>query len=229
MSTVFIDDTSAVGAIFPYCSSGASPDPLLTAEPAAQGQADSGARSAPRPAAAQGDSVSFSDEARFLAASHNASRAPLGSWLNMPAENLALYNELRIERNKLSPGDPRIMELSRKMRALLTESEPVNPDDRRYAAHGDASLTRAETTAREAGAGPETSKIGRSGPYSDSGDAAFVPPYAAAASSSDAGPGPGQPQASPTPPLPYGYGVTGSTEHHNRLVMDASGRLHRIA
>jgi hypothetical protein len=224
MSTVFIDDTSAVAAIFPYRSSGASPDPLLVAEPAAQGEADSGARSAPRPAAAQGDSVSLSDEARFLAASHNASRAPLGSWLNMPAENLALYNELRIERGRLSPGDPRIMELSRKMRALLTESEPVNPDDRRYAFHGDASLVRAE-----ADAGPETSKIRQSGPYSDSGDAAFAPPYAAAASSSDAAPNPGQPQASPTPPLPYGYGVTGSTDHHSRLVMEASGRLHRIA
>jgi hypothetical protein len=226
---VFIDDASAVAAIFPYCSSGASPDPLLVAEPAAQGQADSGARSAPRPAAAQGDSVSLSDEARFLAASHNASRTPLGSWLNMPAENLALYNELRIERGRLSPGDPRIVELSRKMRALLTESESVHPEDSRYAVRGDASLARAETAVRETDAEPEASKIRQSGPYSDSGDAAFVPPYAAAASSSDAGPGSGQPQASLTAPLPYGYGVTGSTEHHNRFVMDASGRLHRIA
>ena len=121
MNRLRLNTSSAIDSVIPchapYQASDSSGDPL----PTAPGEIQNGPiRDLSRPAGSsvQGDRISISLQARSLydvsAASH-----PGTASTGLAEENIALYNQIRHERDTLPPGDPRFLDLTKKLQTVL--------------------------------------------------------------------------------------------------------------
>ncbi len=128
MDSARLNTSSALGGIFPYYVSGTSPETLY--DPVQDTLGDTGANRTSAAHPQIGDSVSISSHARHLSASSSSAPSPAVPLTGMPSENLALYNQIRRERENLEPGDPRIIELSNKLRAILAAGDKaLSPEE----------------------------------------------------------------------------------------------------
>lgn len=135
METNRCNTSSAAGGVFPYYSSFAAPAPGFAAQSDARITDSADTMHALPVDPARGDRISISPQARWMQAS--SSSLP-GSMIQMPPENFALYNQLRRERDTLPPGDPRIMQLTGELRAVLMAGDtPLPPEDRLHTATRD--------------------------------------------------------------------------------------------
>jgi len=139
METARLNTSSSLGGLFPYHASGTSPEPLYA--PVQDGlQDDPSVNRRLAPSGQTGDSVSISSRARqlYASSSENAVMA-VPSMVGMPSENISLYNQIRRERDQLDPGDPRVVELTDKLRALLVAEKSMTPEEMGFIRHPDAS------------------------------------------------------------------------------------------
>ena len=118
MDSARFHTSSALGGIFPYHVSGTSPDPVHGPDHDTL-ESSTAERNLP-PLAQTGDSVSISERARRL---HTLSSSSQAALVGIATENMPLYNKIRQERENLEPGDPRFLELSDKLRAILTAGD----------------------------------------------------------------------------------------------------------
>ena len=244
MDGVRHNTSSALGGMFPYYApyhtSDMSADNLLS-----QGEIvrDSGAeRLAPAATSGQSDSVSISSQARRLYdASSSVSGPPPAALLGMPSENIALYNQIRRERDALPPGDPRIIELTGKLRAVLMAGEDaLSQEDMHYVRRSEAVKQEAPEARANAPEALRTVEHGASASESknrhmqqhthDSADApgAAAAPYVAPNATDTTVAAPLFAQASASSSRLHGYAASGTSESRS-LGMSTSGRLYRVA
>ena len=118
MDSARLHTSSALGGIFPYHVSGTSPDSVHGPDHDTL-ESSMSERNLP-PLTQTGDSVSISERARRL---HTLSASSRNALIGIATENMPLYNQIRQERESLEPGDPRFLELSDKLRAILTAGD----------------------------------------------------------------------------------------------------------
>ena len=253
---------SSVSGLFPYYAPYQSSDLSAECLPGETPSDSSSGRICQAGASGLGDSVSISPQARRMydasaSSADLAAAAPaMATLLNMPAENIALYNQLRRERDTLSPGDPRVIEITGKLRAVLMAGDnPLPLEDRHHVRHAEAAETSpkaGQDTGRDAGQSAKQADAGRetassasdssksrhdrresraAAQQAESSDAAR-PVTAGTSGASDTTEGvPLFSHASASFSSPRLYGASsgaGTFDRHN-LGMSASGRLYRVA
>ena len=242
--------SSTMAGVFPYHAyqtSDSSAGPLLIA-PGDMLKSSGHDLSHPAESSDQSDRISISQQARRLydasAPAHHQATAPI----DLAADTIALYNQIRHERAALSPGDPRVLELTEKLRALLATDDktmkaedldyrlpPVvqTPDSRPQVSDPFISQAIGQPWLEGQLPGistPKNRQPQRFIPYSqDSGDTAgfsFALPYPAPNASTEAKSFSSHASASSSPGI---YRAESGTLEHVHASQTASQRLYRVA